>query len=167
METAVPRMLEQHHKRSRGYDVDPPATLFPRIMVGPPGYLTPAFVHHCEITHVINCAEPGLTPRSILRQVKSYHMQTQDHIFYPILEQPYTHFEHVMTNFLRDPSCRCVYVHCAAGMNRSAALAHAYVVKQFRVPLMRLLENSMKQRPCMLQNPGFAYQLVQFAKKHA
>lgn len=165
----MPRYLAEWHKRSRGYNVDPISTLFPRIMVGPPEYLTPAFVHANRITHVINCAEPGLTPSWMIRHIglnRYAEVCTVDHPNYPILLTPYYHFEQVMTKFLRDASCQGVYVHCAAGVNRSATLAHAYVCRTFRIPLPRILENSMRQRPCMLQNMGFVHQLILFAKKH-
>lgn len=166
METSI---LEYWHPRSRGYNVDPVAVLFPRIMVGPAEYLTPAFVHHHNITHVINCAERGLTPSWLVKRLlptRYMNIPTQDAEAFPLLQVAYTHFENVMTHYLRDTSCGCVYVHCAAGVNRSATLAHAYVCKQFRVPLPKLLDVSMRQRPCMLQNPGFVHQLIQFAKKH-
>jgi protein-tyrosine phosphatase len=168
-EQALVKYLQQWHARSRGYDADPPAVLFPRIIVGPPHYLTPAFVKKTEITHIINCAEPGLTPTWLVRHAgpSGYaHIPTDDHPNYPIVRGAYPRFEQIMTRFLRDPSCRNVYVHCAAGVNRSATLAHAYVSKQFGVPLPRLVEHSMPQRPCMLQNPGFIYQLYYFTKKH-
>lgn len=166
MGSDILRGLASYHMRSRGYDVDPPTILFPRIMVGPPVYLTPDFVKKNQITHVINCAEPGLTPRWLVTPGRYVGIQTQDDIQYPLLNVAYPIFEDYMTRFLRDPSCRCVYVHCAAGINRSATLAHAYVIKQFGIPLPKLLETSMRQRPCMLQNPGFVYQLIEFAKKH-
>ena len=68
-----------------------------------------------------------------------------------------------MDKFLRDPQCRKVYVHCHAGMNRSATLAIAYVHRRFGIPMMKLIESVARQRPCILTNPAFQRQLVEFA----
>jgi protein-tyrosine phosphatase len=68
-----------------------------------------------------------------------------------------------MDRFLRDPSCRNVYVHCQAGMNRSATLVIAYIVRRFRAPLHGVVEHVARQRPCILTNMHFQDYLCKFA----
>jgi hypothetical protein len=48
-------------------------------------------------------------------------------------------------------------------MNRSAALAIAYVHRRFGIPMMKLIESTVRQRPCILTNTSFQRQLVEFA----
>ena len=80
-----------------------------------------------------------------------------------ILEKHYATFEATMDAYLRDPICKNVYVHCQAGMNRSATLVVAYVFKRFRVEFMYLINHVARQRPCIMTNPHFQDYLVKFA----
>ena len=80
-----------------------------------------------------------------------------------IIAKHYDAFETAMDTYLRDPACKNVYVHCQAGMNRSATLVMAYVVKRFRVQLQYLVNHVARQRPCIMTNPHFQDYLVKFA----
>ena len=60
-----------------------------------------------------------------------------------------------------------MYVHCQAGMNRSAALAAGYIVRKFGVPVEKVVQTMASQRPCVLTNRAFQKQLFEFAKKSA
>jgi protein-tyrosine phosphatase len=90
-------------------------------------------------------------------------MNAQDTLETDIIRDFYPKFEETMDRYLRDPRCRKVYVHCQAGMNRSAALAIAYVHRRFGIPMMKLIESTVRQRPCILTNTSFQRQLVEFA----
>jgi hypothetical protein len=57
-----------------------------------------------------------------------------------------------------------VLVHCAAGINRSGALAVAYVMHRERMPLLEAARHCAAQRGPLLWNRGFREQLVQFAR---
>jgi protein-tyrosine phosphatase len=63
-----------------------------------------------------------------------------------------------MYRFLREGN-GVVYVHCAAGMNRSATLALAYVCKNFYFPMDVMIQTTLRQRPCMFQNPVYMNQV--------
>jgi hypothetical protein len=67
-------------------------------------------------------------------------------------------FERAMYRFLREGN-GVVYVHCAAGMNRSATLALAYVCKNFYFPMDVMIQTTLRQRPCMFQNPVYMNQV--------
>jgi hypothetical protein len=57
-----------------------------------------------------------------------------------------------------------VLVHCAAGINRSGALAMAYVMHRERMPLLEAARHCAAQRGPLLWNRGFREQLVQYAR---
>lgn len=80
-----------------------------------------------------------------------------------ILQKHYPAFEAAMDAYLRDPACKNVYVHCQAGMNRSATLVIAYVFKRFRVEFAYLINHVARQRPCIMTNAHFQDYLVKFA----
>jgi Dual specificity phosphatase, catalytic domain len=157
-------ILVKYRRNSKGYDGDPVAFVFPRILLGPGCYLNPIFINVYNITHIINCAEDSACPQWAKRWVgKNYKcMNAIDHPDYPILENHFSQFESAMDTFLRDLNCKNIYIHCQAGMNRSACLILAYVTKRFRVDLFKLIEKVVKQRPCILTNPGFQKQLLEF-----
>jgi protein-tyrosine phosphatase len=154
--------------RSRGPFLDPPMLLRPNIMVGPGIYLTPAFVNQHKITHVVNVADDSAAPMWVKRSFghRYAHIPTEDNLTTNIFDA-YPKFEQTMLQFLRDPSSRMIYVHCQAGMNRSATLAIAFVSRIFQIPVEGLIFHGLRQRPCILANPSFNAQLLAFAKKNA
>lgn len=157
-------ILEKYRKTSRGYCLDRHAIVFKRLLLGPACYLNWINILTLRITHVINCAEDSLCPATIKHALGSKYkcLNCIDHPMYPILEKHYDEFEKTMDAFLRDPLCLNVYVHCQAGINRSACLIIAYVVRRFGVPVQHVVENVAKQRPCILTNQGFQKQLLEF-----
>ena len=58
-----------------------------------------------------------------------------------------------------------VAVHCVAGVNRSGALAVAYVAQSRRWPLLRALRHCCRARGPLVWNATFQRQLVRFCKK--
>jgi protein-tyrosine phosphatase len=59
-----------------------------------------------------------------------------------------------------------VFVHCQAGVNRSATLCVAYLMLLQQVSLVQAVEHCARLRPCILRNEGFIEQLVVFASTH-
>jgi predicted protein tyrosine phosphatase len=158
-------VLQKYRHASKGFAHDPIATVYPRILLGPGFVLTPTFIKTRQITHVINCAEDEVCPlglRNALGSTRYACMNATDDET-DIIQKHYTAFEAAMDAFLRDPTCYNVYVHCQAGMNRSATLAVAYVVRRFRAKLQIVVENTARQRPCIMTNPYFHEYLCKFA----
>lgn len=140
----------------------PPAWFHTRILVGPGEFLRPAFADQHKITHVINCAfdcdSPGWFRH--LHPTKYVCLEAYDSMGHNILTW-YPMFESTMQRFLREGN-GTVYVHCQAGINRSAFLALTYVAKNFHIDLVALIVSTKRQRPCMFTNPAFRIQVEDF-----
>lgn len=160
-------LLNAARRRSRGPLLDPPLVVRPNLMVGPGVFLNPRFVWDHKLTHVINVGEPQAAPPWVPSSFKQRYVN----MYIPDddktrLEDVYPAFEQTLLRFMQEPNAR-VYVHCMAGMNRSASLTVMFLVKHFRLPLEAVVFHALRQRPCVLANPHFNAQLVEFAKKHA
>jgi predicted protein tyrosine phosphatase len=141
----------------------PPAYFHTRILVGPGAYLTQRFVRDRGISHVINCAFPEDSPEWYRRSHPDRYvcLSAMDSSHHNILDW-YPLFEQVMHAFLRSPPGGIVYVHCQAGMNRSAYLALTYVCTRFHLDGEGTLEAVKRQRPCMFQNQVYRGQVLSF-----
>ena len=141
---------------------EPPAFFHPRILVGPGVFLTPEFVEKYGITHVINCAQDEFSPPWWRNRYPSKYkvLNAIDSLQTNILEW-YPEFEATLHQFLREGT-GMVYVHCQAGMNRSASLALAYTCKNLGMEFGQLVSSVRRQRPCILQNPVFMKQVKEF-----
>lgn len=161
---ALEHILGKHRSTSRGYNLDKHAIVFPRVLLGPGFYLNPVFVNVHNVTHIINCADEDACPRWAKRWVGPNYacINAIDHPEYKILDNCFDFFSRVMDTFLRDPNCRNIYIHCQAGINRSACLILAYIYKRFRISLNMLVDTVARQRPCILTNTGFQKQLLEF-----
>jgi len=161
-------ILDKNRHRSRGPVYDPIAAVFDRILLGPGLHLTPMFIRRHQVTHIVNCAEKSACPAWASTHAgpsRYISLGAQDAMGFPLIRDYYEAFEKVMDIFLRDPGCRCVYVHCQAGMNRSATLLAAYLHKRFGIPMEKVVEVMAKQRPCVMTNPSFVEQLEEFGSR--
>lgn len=147
---------------TQSYLREPPAWFHTRILVGPGAYLTPAFVAKYNITHVVNCAFETDSPLWFQTKFPEKYacMRAVDSIAANILDW-FPRFEQVVQSFLREGN-GVVYVHCQAGMNRSAFLALTYVTKNFHTDLNYTLAATKRQRPCMYANPIYMKQVREF-----
>ena len=141
----------------------PPAYFHTRILVGPGASLTPKFVYERGISHVINCAFPGDSPAWFRSKFPDKYtcLSAPDTLTHWILDW-YPAFEQAMFSYLRSPGGGVVYVHCQAGMNRSAFLALTYVCDRFHMDGETMLEAFKRQRPCMFQNQVYRRQVLNF-----
>jgi len=140
----------------------PPAYFHTRILVGPGAFLSEQFVKSKNISHVINCAFDSECPiwwRTKYPE-KYVCLSAIDSPLHNILDW-YPKFEETLRKFLREGN-GVVYVHCQAGMNRSASLALTYVAKNFHQQFDMLKLSVLKQRPCMFQNVVFMNQAKEF-----
>ena len=141
----------------------PPAYFHPRILVGPGAFLTPKFVFERGISHVINCAFPGDSPAWYEAKYPTRYrcLSAPDTPHHQILDW-YPAFESILQSFLRETSGGVVYVHCQAGINRSACLALTYVCTKFHMDGEIMLEAFRRQRPCVVQNSVYKEQVMSF-----
>jgi predicted protein tyrosine phosphatase len=142
---------------------EPPAWFSARILVGPGEILTPKFAQENRVTHVINCAQDIFCPMwwKVSNPKRYVFLDAIDSEQHNILDW-YPKFEETLQGFLRESLNGVVYVHCHAGMNRSASLALAYVCSKYSLPLPSVVSAVRRQRPCILQNPVFMTQVKQF-----
>ena len=140
----------------------PPAYFHTRILVGPGAYLTPKFVYERGISHVINCAFPGDSPAWFRTKYPDRYacLSALDSTKANILDW-YFLFEGILHASLRQGS-GVVYVHCQAGINRSAFLALTYVCARFHMDGETMLDAFKRQRPCMFQNSVYRGQVLNF-----
>lgn len=146
--------------KSRGYQRDAPALIHPNILVGAGEMLTPQFVQHWGITHVINCAQEQDSPTWFKQRYpdKYYCINAVDSLETNILGW-YSDFKTVMKSFLQDPSSIKIFVHCQCGINRSAFLAVMYVCEVFGFSYENAEYSVISQRPCALTNTSFRQQV--------
>jgi hypothetical protein len=158
--------LAANRKRSRGYQYDPLANPFHRIWIGDGMRLSPELCEAFKISHVINCAFEDACPVEMRDAFEDNYicLNAIDSIDTDIFEW-YDQFKSTMDDYLRDPFCTGVYVHCQAGMNRSATLAAAYIIKVLGMPPLYCLRRMILHRPCIMTNPSFQLQLINFIKK--
>jgi hypothetical protein len=154
-------------KLSRGILVDPPARLHPNILFGAGAMLTPEFIERHKITHIINCAFPQDCPEWVQKQYEDKYvcLQALDSMNVDITNW-YPKFEFFMNQFLKEPNCCSVYVHCQAGVNRSGFLTILYCCMKLGYGLIPTCKAAVIQRPCCLKNYVFFQQVREYIAKN-
>eukprot|EP00929_Paragymnodinium_shiwhaense_P118352 TRINITY_DN90283_c0_g1_i1.p1 TRINITY_DN90283_c0_g1~~TRINITY_DN90283_c0_g1_i1.p1 ORF type:complete len:190 (-),score=37.04 TRINITY_DN90283_c0_g1_i1:521-1090(-) len=61
---------------------------------------------------------------------------------------------------------RKVFVHCFAGMNRSATICAAWMMRTEKRPLLEVVRHLARQRGLVLQNMTFVNGLAEMARQH-
>lgn len=159
--------LSVFRRKSKGYLSDPLAVIHPNILFGPGAILTEKFIEENQITHIINCALPIDCPEKIQKKFESTYVCLE------AIDSPnvditawYPKFEFFMNQFLKDKTCKRVYVHCQAGINRSAFLSLLYCCVRFGYPFIPTCKAIVGQRPCALQNYVFFQQVREYISKN-
>ena len=136
-----------------------PAWVYPRILLGAGNQLTPIFTAKYNITHVVNCAFAGDFPEWWRKKHPGNYAELHaiDSMAVKILDW-YPEFENWMRFFLRSTD-GTVFVHCKAGVNRSAYLVLTFVSKNFGIDFRRLLAAVRRQRPIICDNSAFMRQV--------
>jgi len=73
------------------------------------------------------------------------------------------HFEKVKDFLDKQSADEIKFIHCVAGMNRSATLATAYYIYKTGRPLIEAIQYMVTLRPIILRNENFIKQLVVWA----
>jgi protein-tyrosine phosphatase len=134
---------------------------------GPGIGVTPENFKNYNISHVVNCGFDVDSPQWFRDQNPEkyavvYAVDSEDSDitgWYPV-------FQTYMNKFLADKKCTGVYVHCQAGINRSAFLCLLYMCMKFKYSMDVCIRAILLQRPCALQNAKFREQVTEYIKKH-
>jgi len=120
------------------------------------------------IDHVLNCAafrgpndDPHKSPYEGL-DVDYHEFSAEDHEFYDIsihFADAFAYINKVSSNG------GIVLVHCAMGINRSAATCVAYLIAHKNMRLLEALKYVKSRTRVILSNPGFRKQLIWFARQ--
>jgi protein-tyrosine phosphatase len=134
--------------------------VYPRVFFGDAG-----FTHQPEIsafTHIVNCDSRRESTGTWARAERTVlWLQSFDEPDYPILSRHLGTMTTFIDDALADPKAR-VYIHCLAGINRSATLAIAYACSKTGaaagdlLPILRLRTERL-----LVANHGFEEQLRQ------
>lgn len=117
-----------------------------------------------DVTHMLNCCEPWCADGPNFSRLRYAGFEALDAPDYPLLLMHYDGTARLLLDQARANRGRCL-VHCAMGVNRSAAIVVAYLVDRLAMDLLPAVELVKKARGCVLGNAGFRTQLVAFAKK--
>lgn len=115
------------------------------------------FLQRNNIKVVINAAtdrEKTMHPVHVYRQ-----LDAQDALGYPLLERHADDATKLLSVAVArgDP----VLIHCAAGINRSAALLVDFLVKLTGIQVQKVIMWLRSLRPIVLSNESFVHQLIQ------
>jgi len=155
----------QFRRLSKGYMKDGPARVHPNLLVGAGCMLTPEFVKTQKITHIVNCAYDCDAPEWIPESFGSNYtcLQAVDS-FDSDITQWYESFEETVTSFLRSPDCQTIYIHCQAGINRSAYLTLMYCCSRLHYNFDMTCKSILVQRPCAFTNYVYYGQVKNYVK---
>jgi hypothetical protein len=135
-----------------------PCEVYPRVFFGDAG-----FTHRpdiIEFTHIVNCDSRRESTGSWVRAERSVlWLDSFDEPDFPILEKHLGSMTAFIDSALADPNAR-IYIHCLAGINRSATLAIAYACSKTGAAAGDLLPILRSRTGRLLvANPGFEEQL--------
>lgn len=158
----------QFRRLSKGHMKDSPARVHPNLLIGAGCMLTPQFVDKHEITHIINCASDCDSPEWIQESFKSnYTCLHAVDSFESDITNWYDSFENTLRSFLRSSDCKTVYIHCQAGINRSAYLTLLFCCNRLHYNFDSTCKSILVQRPCAFTNHVYYAQVKSYIKNHA
>jgi hypothetical protein len=140
--------------------MEPPVYVYPGLLLGAGYMLTPRFVSDHGITHVINCAFPEDSPMWFRTRYPSRYacIKAVDSKDVKILDW-YPKFEETLRRFLRAPGVGTIFVHCQAGVNRSAYLLLYFMTRNFGFDFKTSVQNVRRFRT-ICTNPAFMKEIT-------
>jgi len=114
-----------------------------------------------QFTHIVNC-DSNVESTCIDLPLKPFlFLRSFDEEIFPILDLHFDRLCRFIDTALEDPHA-AVYIHCRQGINRSAALAIAYVCRGTGIPAAILITTiRMETKRLILTNKGFETQLLE------
>ena len=159
---------DAYRSRSKGHWNDPLLQVHPRIILGNAN-ITIQLLHKYNITHIVNCAYGDVRSHSKMIEqeyIGRYAKIAAEDSLQADITEWYPVFELMMNEFLADPACKTVYIHCVCGVNRSAFLLLMYICFKFGQDMKTAATEMMKCRPCIFENTTFRRQVEDYIKKH-
>ena len=155
------KLWTKYARNSKGWRLDGNARIHFRIELGSSHRIIPT------ATHVVNCAEDSVgSPEFKAMYPTRYACIGAIDSVQEDITKWYPAFEKVMNQFLADPECKNVYVHCECGINRSAFLTLIYMCIKFGYLPETVIKNMAIQRPCVFTNIAYRVQAIEYIKKH-
>jgi dual specificity phosphatase 3 len=132
--------------------------VYPRVFFGEAG-----LTHRPEIaeyTHIVNCDSRKESTGSWARAERTVlWLQSFDEPDYPILSRHLAAMTTFVDDALVEPNAR-IYIHCLAGINRSATLAIAYACSKTGTAAADMIQElRMRSGRFIVGNGGFEEQL--------
>eukprot|EP01001_Neometanema_parovale_P002910 NODE_1368_length_1765_cov_89.506090_g1299_i0.p1 GENE.NODE_1368_length_1765_cov_89.506090_g1299_i0~~NODE_1368_length_1765_cov_89.506090_g1299_i0.p1 ORF type:complete len:295 (+),score=42.68 NODE_1368_length_1765_cov_89.506090_g1299_i0:213-1097(+) len=117
------------------------------------------------ITHILNCAEKDCeSTEHLYPNMQYWSLDAEDTETYRILEVMWEDtFEKIEQARQKQGK---IFIHCKAGINRSATLCIAYLIAHSRLPLLQAIQHTFCRRPFILHNHNFKEELIRFARQH-
>lgn len=161
------QLWDRYRRNTKGWKHDGLAKLHTKIVFGPGMAVTPENFKKYNISHVVNCGFDVDSPQWFRNETPDkyavvYAVDSED----ADITEWYPVFQAYMNTFLSDKKCTGVYVHCQAGINRSAFLCLLYMCMKFKYSMEVCIRAILLQRPCALQNAKFREQVTDYIKKH-
>ena len=121
-----------------------------------------------NITHIVSVVdyEPGLESKEHLKECKKLHIWAEDDPNEDLLKS-FEKTSEFITDGLRENTkgeSGGVFVHCAMGKSRSAAVVVAWLMKEYELGWEEALRQVEEGRPVCDPNPGFKEQLAVWGK---
>jgi hypothetical protein len=160
-------ILKTIRQRNYGSEkLQAPAKLMPHVFLGDAeAAMDMDHLKTMGINCIVNCASG-----SVLTSADYYDGNDFSYVGFEAHDMPGydllgNHFDETKKTL---DTCRSLgkkaLVHCAAGINRSAALCVAYYMVSTNQKLLNAVRHCFAQRPIILVNEGFVEQLVVFAR---
>jgi hypothetical protein len=142
-------------------DIGTPFEIAPRVYFGPASHTWHAHTM-TPFTHVVNCDSVPTSTGPPGRAKRVLFLKSDDDEMFPILERHYPTLRAFIDEALSSDPKAQVYIHCHAGVNRSAALACAYACEVLGEPAAALVDHVRRAtRRLILTNEAFYRALCQ------
>ena len=165
--SAMERILERHPESADYSEPDLPVTIMPGLLLLGDKFAAwdlELLAAH-RITHILNAADgTAKGPIDHSSAGLSYaQLDAEDDIATDVIASHFAEASEFIERARKDDGV--VLLHCHAGINRSGALAMAYLMLSERLPLLEATRLLASARGTVVQNGSFRIQLLRLAQR--